>query len=131
MRPSLPAPQGPQPICLLSRFHPRTTLNRGRFMGVLSFHIDGFLTDLSLIWDHIQPKEANRMIGPLRMIHQIAFRMVLSHQTICPGYFASSSNIPWNPPTNFSSHPDCNNIAGVPSLSLRAALSAIPFVSER
>ena len=27
--------------------------------------------------------------------------MVFSHQTICPEYFASSCNIPWNPPTNF------------------------------
>ena len=32
---------------------------------------------------------------------------------------------------HFSSRPDCNNTAEVPSFALRAALSAIPFVSDR
>ena len=31
---------------------------------------------------------------------------------------------------HFSSNPDCNNTADVPSFTLRAALSAIPFVSD-
>ena len=31
---------------------------------------------------------------------------------------------------HFSSRPDCNNTAGVPSFTLRTALSAIPFVSD-
>ena len=31
----------------------------------------------------------------------------------------------------FSSRPDCNNTADVPSFTLRTALSAIPFVSDQ
>ena len=31
---------------------------------------------------------------------------------------------------HFSSRPDCNNTADVPSFTLRTALSAIPFVSD-
>ena len=99
MRPSLPAPQDPQPAGLLSKFTPHTINNRGRFQGVLSFQIDGFLTGLSWIWDDIQPM--NQMgRWALQVVCQNAFRMVLSHQTICPEHFAGSSNIPWNPPTN-------------------------------
>ena len=44
--------------------------------------------------------------------------------------FADSSSIPWNPPT-ISSRPDCEQYSICPSLSLRTALSAIRFVSER
>ena len=38
------------------------------------------------------------------MVHQNAFRTVFSQQTIGLEYFADSSDIPLNPPTNY--HPD-------------------------
>ena len=44
----------PRPVCLLSRFSPRAMHNRERFLGVLSFQIDGFLTDPSWVLDDIQ-----------------------------------------------------------------------------
>ena len=56
--------------------------------------------------------------------------MVSSHQTRDLECFADSSSVPWNPPTIF--HPDLigNSTADVSSLAPRAALSAIPFVSD-
>ena len=42
-----------------------------------------------------------------------------------------SKSIPIEPAHHFSSKPDCNNCAVVPSFTLRTALSAMPFVSER
>ena len=43
--------------------------------------------------------------------------------------FADNRNIPWNPPTTF--RPIVTATTEVPSFSLRTALSAIPFVSDR
>ena len=110
---SLPAPQDPRPVCLPSRFTPRAIHNRERFLGVLSFQIDGFLTDPSWIQDDIQPMNQMESLV-LWMVHQNAFGTVFSHQTIGLEYFADSSHIPWHPPTNF--HPDL--IATIQKMSL-------------
>ena len=55
---------------------------------------------------------------------------MFSHQKVYPEYFADSSNIPWNLPTIFRPSRHCNSTADVPSLTLRAALSAFACVSD-
>ena len=47
-------------------------INRGIFLGALSFQIDGFLTDPSWIWDDIPPMNQIEWLV-LWMVHQIAF----------------------------------------------------------
>ena len=41
MRPSFPTPQGLQPICRPSKFHPRTERIQGTIQVKLSFQNDG------------------------------------------------------------------------------------------
>ena len=65
------------------------------------------------------------------MVLQIGFHTVFSQLPSGLGHFARGSSIPWNQPTIFSSNPDCSNTADVPSVFLRTALSAVPFVSDR
>ena len=65
-----------------------------------------------------------------QMVLRYAFHGVSSHQTRDLECFADSSSIPWNPSNHFSSRPDCNSTAEVPSLILCTALSAIPLVSN-
>ena len=45
--------------------------------------------------------------------------------------FEDNNNLPWNQPTIFSSKPDGQSTADVPSLILRTARCVLPFVSER
>ena len=55
----------------------------------------------------------------LYMVFQNVSHMVSSHQTRDLQCFEESSNIPWEQPTIFSSRPDDNSTADVPSFTLR------------
>ena len=82
---------------------PRAIHNRERFLEVLSFQIDGFLTDPSWIKDDIQPMNQMESLvlwnGPPKLLSDGVF----TSDNRSLNNFADNSNIPWNPPTNF--HP--------------------------
>ena len=69
------------------------------------------------------------MIGPLHGFQNVS-RMVFSHHARDLVCFADSSKHSMESAHHFSSRPDCNNTAEVPSFALRPALSTIPFVSD-
>ena len=80
------------------------------------------LTFLPMKSDDIQPLLPNGITGPLNGFSESPFTKGFSHLPGSLGDFAAQ---------NFSSKPDCNSSAEVPSFILRTALSAMPFVSDR
>ena len=103
---------------------------QGMFQVKLSYQIDVILLDLWLKSDNTRPLLQTEL-SVLWKTLQIDFHKEFS---CLPGrlwHSADGSDIPWTPHTIFSSRPDCDGTAEVPSLILRAALSAMPFVSER
>ena len=125
--PNLPSPQSEY---LLSKSLPRSMHNQDIFLVKLflpnwwsldwSFGEDGW-------YSTIAPKG---IIGPL---HGSPNRLsyAVFHLPRGLGHVADSNSIPNNQTHNFSSKPDCNSTADVPSFTLRTALSPIPITFHR
>ena len=65
------------------------------------------------------------------MVPQIVFHTEFSSLSGGLGHFVDSNSIPLNQPTIFHPSPIATILADVPSFTLRTALSAMPFVSDR
>ena len=130
MLPSPPSLQCLRPLlCLLSRFLPRTTRNRGIYLARLVDQTGGVSMCPSQRQSDIRPSLQTILLVRF-MVFQTASQKVPSHQTRDLECFADGINIPGNQPTIRCPKPGCNISADVPSFTLRTALSAIPFVSD-
>ena len=122
------SPQCLQPICHPSKFTPRTNRIRGTIQARLSFQIDGFLNGLSERLGHTQQVNQTewsvfKRFSKTSFVWSLSIRQeILNVSQIGIAHFGICHH--------FSSRPDCNNTADVPSFTLRTALSAIPFVSD-
>ena len=96
----------------------------------LSFQTDGLLT--GPFAGKYSTNEPNGIIGSIKRFSKTSFIWGLPiRQEILNVTQIGIYSIPWNLPTIFSSRPDCNSTSDVPSFTLRPALSAIQFVSDR
>ena len=129
MRPSFPTPQCLQQLCHPSKFHPRTKRIQKNNPGK-TFFPTWWILDWSfavIVWySTSEPKRNDRSFEWFPKTSHVGS----SRQTRDLESFAHRYSIPWNLPHQFSSRPDRNNMAEVPSFTLRTALSAIPLVSD-
>ena len=129
MLPSFPTPQGLRSVRHPSIFPPRTERIQGTIQVRLFF---SKLMDSWLVFSRDRVYSTNEptgMIGPSKG----------SPKRLSYGVFPSDKRS-WmfrrqvqhsiESAHQFSSRPDCNNTAEVPSFTLRTALSTIPFVSD-
>ena len=117
MRPSLPAPQGPQRVCLPSRFHSRIRYNGERFQEVLSFQIWWILNRSFVDVGWQSTNEPNGTKGPFEWFSKSSFiRSFAITQSVLKISKVAVKFHGIRPPT-------LNNIADVPSFILRTALS--------
>ena len=128
MRPSPPTLRYLRPRCLLSRFPPRTIHTQGIYLARLLDRIDVVSIGLPQKWSDNRQllqtgKPGRHMDSEKPFMVCLPIRQEILNVSQIAVTFQESAH-------HFSSRPDCNSTADVPSLILRTALSAITFVSD-